>query len=212
MWPYSVIGMFDPVHNIFLDVFGGKIKEQAQIYAFDGTLPNPKPNQIWKMEYLDEVPGVTVPSAVAVARRVNRAAMADPNYFTLLFSNPAAVFEAAGHKIPREHHDAFNEYFRSHEGTKAIHEVIAGKRSSDSYNWSCFDCELACWAVAISIVALGITAVAVLTEGSAVVVELAVLVDVSERTALVIIQVVLGTGVFTLEVIISKICAFIGLC
>jgi hypothetical protein len=222
--PYAALGIFDPDHPIFLNLFGAKAEDNQPIYAWaeaDGTA---QVNEYWnmypqnwkiqgKITTVTQATGVAVPTSVSVVYSVFKAAEGDRNYLQLLLAEPASIFDAAGYAIPSEYAADFNIFYRSHSGVQEVHAALAAGRSLESVAYSsCIACKIGCWIAAIGIAGVGAAGLAVLSTTAAPVVAVAALTGLNPATALALTAFIVGSGFTGVEVIVNILCQIIGVC
>ncbi|KAF2989147.1 hypothetical protein OGR47_02580 [Methylocystis sp. MJC1] len=222
--PYAALGMFDPVHPIFLSINSNAAQDNQPIYSWSENDGKVKLDEYWTMQAafwtvngketaINEATGVEPPAPVSVVKTVFNAAHADSNYFQLLLAAPASVFDAAGYAIPNEYVADFDRFYRSHSGVQALHAAIAAGQSLDSVPfWVCTACQIACYVAAVGVAAIGVGAVALLTTTSAPVVAVAALLSVSSQVALAVVAALVAAAAGSVEIIVSKLCELIGVC
>jgi len=222
--PYAVLGMFDPVHSIFLNLFGGVAQDNQPIYAWPEDGGNAQVNEFWAMEPahwtidgkdtgVSEAPGVRIPGPIAVVNHVFEAAAADKNYFQLLLSEPASVFDAAGYSIPGEYAAEFNRFYRAHSGVQALHAAIAAGRGLDAVpSPFCTSCQIGCLIAALLIAAVGVGAIAYLTPAAAPVIAVAGLTGLTGQAAVAFTASLVALAFGGIEAIVLNLCQFIGVC
>jgi hypothetical protein len=222
---YAVLGMFDPVHPIFLNLFSGVAKDNQPVCAWTENEGKATVNEYWEMQTatwaidgkktaITEATGVEVPTPVSVVNTVFAAAQADRNYGQLLLAEPASVFDAAGYPIPTEYAVDFNKFYRAHSGVQALHAAIAAGQSLDSVVPSpfCTSCQIACVITAIGIAGVTAAGLAVLSSTAAPVVAVAALTSLGPQAALALTAFLVGTYGASLEILVYKLCEFIGIC
>ena len=138
-----------------------------------------------------------------VEQIIKRAAT-DPNMGQALTANPAAFFTAHEVDIPAEAHDDFNAFIgQQADGGDAVLLASFG---------GCLACKIGCYAIAATIVGVGVGGIATLGTGSVVVVALAAFAAVSAATALAFIQslnTVVGSGA---NAVAEQICKWTHAC
>jgi hypothetical protein len=124
----------------------------------------------------------------------------DATFKQQVLSNPAATFQKAGVQLKPADEAGFNQFAK---------EKL---EATTSMSVKCTICKVGCYGIAVAIVGVGAAGLALLTEGSAVVVALAAFADVSAAGALAFIQGLAAAIAAGTDAVVTQICDWTGAC
>lgn len=193
-----------------LDLHNGKVTDGTPLYTTKLNEPSKRASQGWQILQIDNLPGADKPQQVDIVEKVLSAAKQDPQLRATLIADPAHTFVEAGYPLQIDDYQDFNRFFREQKDLMAALEGDTALEDVESF--SCTACRIGGYAIAATLVAIGAAGLALLAPETPIVVSLAAFAGVTEATTLVFLKTVIATGVFTLNSVLTSICAWVNVC
>lgn len=194
---------------VCMDLSGGVVTDGTKVQGWQYSSSNK--NQQWTIGNVHEYPTGIRSDLMLIAKSVIESAAASPTFASILLSDPAPIFAAAGYPLHSQDYNAFNKFF-----TRSFQphvQALVYQTTPVDPNWkACLMCKISLYVLALPLVALAGIGLSEIVPEAAPVIALGAAIGLSARATAGKL-VALGAAAFDdVLSLLSNICKWVHAC